>query len=217
MTSTSNNTTEAVAAMAAEFSLPPDALLAAAADQLVEQAKATGVSLTGEGGLLTGLVRQVLQVLQGALESEITDHLGYAAHAVEGRGPGNSRNRHYPKTVRTEIGDVAVKIPRDCNGSFEPVTVPVGQRRLSGLDQMEISLYAKGLTTGDIAAHLEDVYDQQVDRATIGRITDAIVGDMEAWQSRPLDSIYPVLFVDGIRIKDRPLPESVTSTCSSLI
>ena len=105
--------------------------------------------------------------------------------------------------MRTEIGDVEVKIPRDRNGSFEPVTVPVGQRRLSGLDQMVISLYAKGLTTGDIAAHLEDVYDQQVDRATISRITDAIVGDMEAWQSRPLDSIYPVLFVDGIRIKIR--------------
>jgi transposase-like protein len=180
--------------------LPPDALLAAAADQLVEQAKATGVALTGDGGLLTGLVRQVLQ---GALESEITDHLGYERHAVEGRGSGNSRNGHYPKTVRTEIGDVDVKIPRDRNGTFEPVTVPVGQRRLSGLDQMVISLYAKGLTTGDIAAHLEEVYDQQVDRATISRITDAIVADMEVWQSRPLDPIYPVLLVDGIRIKIR--------------
>lgn len=201
MTSTSNTTTEVEAVTPpGELVLPPDALLAAAADQLVEQAKATGVALTGEGGLLTGLVRQVLQ---GALESEITDHLGYEPHAVDGRGSGNSRNGHYPKTVRTEVGDVAVKIPRDRNGSFEPVTVPVGQRRLSGLDQMVISLYAKGLTTGDVAAHLEDVYDQQVDRATISRITDAIVGDMEAWQSRPLDSIYPVLFVDGIRIKIR--------------
>lgn len=183
-----------------ELVLPPDALVTAAAERLVEQAKATGVSLTGEGGLLTDLVRQVLQ---GALATEMTDHLGYAAHAVEGRGSGNSRNGAYPKTVRTEIGDVELRIPRDRNGTFEPVTVPVGQRRLSGLDQMVISLYAKGLTTGDIAAHLADVYGQQVDRSTISRVTDGIVADMEAWQSRPLDSIYPVLFVDGIRIKIR--------------
>ncbi|MGB6058935.1 MAG: IS256 family transposase [Microthrixaceae bacterium] len=183
-----------------ELLLPPDALVTAAAERLVEEAKASGVALTGDGGLLTGLVRQVLQ---GALEAEITDHLGYEPHSVEGRGSGNSRNGYYPKTVRTEIGDVELKVPRDRNGSFVPVAVPVGQRRLSGLDQMVISLYAKGLTTGDIAAYLEDVYDQSVDRSTISRITDAIVSDMEAWQSRPLDSIYPVLFVDGIRIKIR--------------
>lgn len=180
--------------------LPRDALVAAAADRLVEEAKVTGVALTGEGGLLTGLVRQVLQ---GALEVEMTDHLGYERHAVEGRRSGNSRNGHYPKTVRTEIGDVDVKVPRDRNGTFEPVTVPVGQRRLTGLDQMVVSLYAKGLTTGDIAAYLEEVYDQRVDRATVSRITDGIVAEMDAWQSRLLDAIYPVLFVDGIRIKIR--------------
>jgi transposase-like protein len=195
-----NTPTESDMGGRGELVLAPDALLGAAADRLVEQARADGVALTGEGGLLTGLVQRVLQ---GALEAEITDHLGYPPHAVEGRGSGNSRNGHYPKTVRTEVGDVAVKIPRDRNGSFEPATIPVGQRRLSGLDQMVISLYAKGLTTGDIAAHLHDVYDQDVHRATISRITDAIVADMEAWQSRPLDSIYPVLLVDGIRIKIR--------------
>ncbi len=182
------------------LALPPDAGLALVAERLVDQARADGVALTGEGGLLTGLVQQVLQ---GALEAELTDHLGYEPHAVEGRGSGNSRNGHYPKTVRTEIGDVAVKVPRDRNGDFDPVTVPVGSRRLTGLDQMVISLYAKGLTTGDIASHLFDVYDQSVDRSTISRITDAIVEDMELWQSRPLDSIYPVLLVDGIRIKIR--------------
>lgn len=180
--------------------LPADAGLAEIADRLVDQAKADGVALTGEGGLLTGLVQRVLQ---GALETEITDHLGYEAHDPVGRGSGNSRNGRYPKTVRTEIGDVRVEVPRDRNGTFEPITVPVGQRRLSGLDQAIISLYAKGLTTGDIAAHLEDVYDQQVDRATISRITDVIVDDMAAWQSRPLDTVYPVVLVDGIRIKIR--------------
>lgn len=123
--------------------------------------------------------------------------------AIEGRGSGNSRNGHYPKTVRIEVGDVRVEVPRDRNGDFDSVTVPVGQRRLSGLDQMVISLYAKGLTTGDIAGHLFDVYDQTVDRSTISRITDAIVEDMMLWQSRPLDSVYPVLLVDGIGIKIR--------------
>lgn len=183
-----------------ELRLPPDSVVTAAAERLVEQAKSTGVALTGEGGLLTDLVRQVLQ---GALGVEIADHLGYERHAVEGRGSGNSRNGYYPKTVRTEIGDVEVQVPRDRNGTFEPMIVPVGQRRLSGLDQMVISLYAKGLTTGDIASHLFDVYGQAVDRSTISRITDQIIEDSQTWQSRPLDAIYPVLFVDGIRIKIR--------------
>jgi len=184
----------------AELVLPADASLGLVADRLVDQARADGVALTGDGGLLTGLIQRVLQ---GALEAEITDHLGYEPHAVEGRGSGNSRNGFYPKTVRTEVGDVRVEVPRDRNGTFDPLTVPVGQRRLDGLDAAVISLYAKGLTTGDIAAHLFDVYDQSIDRSTISRITDAIVGDMEAWQSRPLDSVYPVVLVDGIRIKIR--------------
>ena len=115
--------------------------LAAVADRLVEQARADGVALTGDGGLLTGLVQQVLQT---ALETELTDHLGYEPHAMAGRGSGNSRNGYYPKTVRTEVGDVRLDVPRDRNGSFEPATVPVGQRRLAGLDQAIISLYAKG-------------------------------------------------------------------------
>ena len=149
---------------------------------------------------MTGLIQQVLQ---SSLDFEMTDHLGYEAHAVEGRGSGNSRNGYYPKTVRTEIGDVRVEVPRDRIGTFQPVTVPVGQRRLSGLDAQVISLYAKGLTTGDIASHLFDSFDQDIDRSTISRITDAIVDDMQAWQSRPLDVIYPVLLVDGIRIKIR--------------
>ncbi len=183
-----------------ELSLPIDALVASTAERLVDQAKAPGVALTGDGGLLPDLDRQVLP---GALDTELTAHLGYLPHAVEGRGSGNSRDGSYAKTVRTEIGDVDVRVPRDRNGTCEPVTVPVGQRRLSGLDQMVISLYAKGLTTGDIAAHLFDVYCQDVDRSTISRVTEGIVDDMEAWNSRPLDPSLPVLFVDGIRIKIR--------------
>jgi len=196
----SNAGTEQESAAPAELVLPPDASLALVADQLVAQARTDGVALTGEGGLLTGLIQRVLQ---GALEAEISEHLGYEPHAVDGRGSGNSRNGYYAKTVRTEIGDVRVNVPRDRNGDFEPVTVPIGQRRLSGLDAQVISLYAKGLTTGDIAAHLFDVYDQAVDRSTISRITGAIIDDMNSWQSRPLDSVYPVVLVDGIRIKIR--------------
>ena len=180
--------------------LPPDAVLADVATRLVDQARVDGISLTGDGGLLTGLIQQVLQA---SLRYEMSEHLGYEPHAVEGRGSGNSRNGFYPKTVRTEVGDVRVDVPRDRNGTFEPVTVPVGQRRLVGLEQQVISLYAKGLTTGDVAGYLFDVYDQSIDRSTVSRITDRIVGDMEAWQSRPLDSMYPVVLVDGIRIKIR--------------
>lgn len=195
-----NNDGNEIERVSTELVLPPDASLSLVAERLVDQARADGVSLTGEGGLLTGLVQQVLQ---SALETEMTDHLGYEQHSSSGWGSGNSRNCHYPKTVATEIGDVRVEVPRDRNGSFEPQTVPVGSRRLSGLDAQIISLYAKGLTTGDIAAHLFDVYDKNIDRSTISRVTDQIVDDMQSWQSRPLDTIYPVLLVDGIRIKIR--------------
>lgn len=174
--------------------------LAGVAEALVEAARADGVGLTGEGGLLTGLIRRVMQT---ALEVELTDHLGYEPHAVEGRGSGNSRNGHYPKTVRTEIGDVDVRVPRDRNGTFDPVTVPKGVRRLEGLDAMVISLYAKGMTTGDIQAHLGEIYGQGVSRDTISRITDAVVEDMQHWQQRPLDAIYPVILIDAIVVKIR--------------
>ena len=155
------------------------------ATELVERARLDGVELTGEKGLLTALVRQVLQT---GLEVEMTEHLGYEPHAVEGRGSGNSRNGSYPKTVTTEIGSVELAVPRDRNASFDPVTVRKGQRRLDGLTGNVISLYAKGMTTGDIQAHLLDIYDTEISRDTISRITDAVVEDMVAWQHRPLDA-----------------------------
>ncbi len=130
-----------------DAAVPQDAELAGLAEQLVDAARTDGVALTGPGGLLTGLVQRVLQA---SLETELSDHLGYERHAVEGRRSGNSRNGHFPKTVRTEIGDVVIKVPRDRNGTFEPVTVPKGVRRLEGLDAMVVSLYGKGMTTGDI-------------------------------------------------------------------
>jgi putative transposase len=170
------------------------------AELLVARAREDGVDLTGEGGLLTGLVRQVLQT---GLEVEMADHLGYERHDPAGRGSGNSRNGVYPKTVTTEIGDVELAMPRDRNASFEPVTVPKGARRLDGLSGNVISLYAKGLTTGDIQAHLLEIYGTEISRDTISRITDAVVEDMNGWQNRPLDRLYPVLLIDAIVIKVR--------------
>ena len=171
------------------------------AAELVERARSEGVELTGDDGLLTALVRQVLQK---GLEVEMTDHLGYQPHAVEGRGSGNSRNGSYPKMVTTDIGQVDLQVPRDRNASFDPVTVPKGQRRLDGLTGNIISLYAKGLTTGDIQAHLAEIYGTDVSRDTISRITDAVVEDMVAWQNRPLDAIYPVVLIDAIVRHEAP-------------
>jgi transposase-like protein len=170
------------------------------AAELVERARTDGVELTGENGLLTALVRQVLQT---GLEVELSDHLGYEPHAVEGRGSGNSRNGSYPKTVTTDIGPVGLRVPRDRNASFDPVTVPKGQRRLTGLSTNVISLYAKGMTTGDIQAHLLEIYGTEISRDTISRITDAVIEDLIAWQNRPLDRVYPVLLVDAIVVKIR--------------
>jgi putative transposase len=154
------------------------------AAELVERARSEGVELTGDNGLLTALVRQVLQT---GLEVEMTDHLGYEPHALEGRGSGNSRNGRYPKTVTTEVGKVELRVPRDRNSSFAPVTVRKGQRRLDGLTGNVISLYAKGMTTGDIQAHLVEIYGTEISRDTISRITDAVVEDLLSWQNRPLD------------------------------
>lgn len=179
----------------------PPSDLRAWAEELVARARDEGVELTGEDGMLTDLIRQVLQT---GLEVELADHLGYEPYDPAGRGSGNSRNGSYPKTVITEIGDVELQMPRDRNGTFEPVTVPKHQRRLDGLTGHVISLYAKGLTTGGIQSHLREIYGTEISRETISKITDTtVVEDMIAWQNRPLDRLYPVLLIDAIMIKVR--------------
>jgi putative transposase len=159
-----------------------------------------GVELVGPGGLLTGLTKTVLET---ALEAELEDHLGFPKHAVEGRDKGNSRNGSRSKTLLTEVGEVEIEVPRDRDGSFEPQIVKKRQRRLSGVDELVISLAAKGLTTGEIAAHFAEVYGAEVSRDTISRITDRVLEEMVAWQSRPLDELYPVIFIDAIQVKIR--------------
>ncbi|MEU2930583.1 IS256 family transposase [Streptomyces sp. NPDC007251] len=167
---------------------------------LVERARSEGLQLTGQGGLLQQLTKRVLE---SALEGEITDHLGYEKHDAAGRGSGNSRNGSRAKTVLTDVGPVEVKVPRDTSGTFEPQIVKKRQRRLTGVDEMVLSLSAKGLTHGEISAHLAEVYGAEVSKQTISTITDQVMDGMAAWQSRPLDRVYPVLFVDAINVKIR--------------
>jgi putative transposase len=167
---------------------------------LVERARSEGLQLTGQGGLLQQLTKRVLE---SALEGEITDHLGYEKHDAVGRGSGNSRNGGRAKTVLTDVGPVEVKVPRDTSGTFEPQIVKKRQRRLTGVDEMVLSLSAKGLTHGELAAHLAEVYGAEVSKQTISTITDTVMEGMAEWPNRPLDRVYPVLFVDAINVKIR--------------
>ena len=152
--------------------------------RLTGKAREGGLALTGEGGLLAQLTKRLVE---SALDGELTDHLGYDKHDVTGRDGGNSRNGHRAKTVLTEVGPVEIEVPRDRDGSFEPKIVAKRQRRLSGVDELVISLSAKGLTTGEVQAHLAEVYGAQVSRQTISTITDKVVEGMAEWQNRPLD------------------------------
>lgn len=170
------------------------------AQELVESARTDGVSLVGPGGLLTGLTKSVLET---ALEAEMAEHLGYDKHDPAGRDGGNSRNGSRTKTVLTEIGPVQVEVPRDRDSTFEPVIVKKRQRRLDGIDEIILSLTARGLTTGEIAAHFAEVYGAQVSKDTISKITDKVVAELLEWQNRPLDRVYPVLFIDAIVVKVR--------------
>jgi len=170
------------------------------AQQLVEAARAEGVELVGPGGLLTGLTKTVLET---ALEAEMSEHLGYDRHDPVGRDGGNSRNGTRTKTVLTEIGPVEIEVPRDRDASFDPVIVRKRQRRLDGIDEIVLSLTARGLTTGEVAAHFAEVYGAKVSKDTISRITDKVLEDMGEWQNRPLDAVYPVIFIDALYVKVR--------------
>jgi len=168
------------------------------AAQLLAQAKEQGVSLVGPGGLLGNLTKTVLET---ALEAEMTEHLGYEKHgASEG---DNARNGTRSKTVLTEVGAVQVDVPRDRDGSFQPKIVRKRQRRLDGIDEIVLSLTARGLTTGEVAAHFDDVYGASVSKDTISKITDKVIEEMTEWQNRPLDRVYPVVFIDAIVVKVR--------------
>ncbi|NIL77314.1 IS256 family transposase [Rhodococcus sp. B10] len=170
------------------------------AEQLLAQAKEQGVELMGPNGLLNQLTKNVLET---ALDAEMTEHLGYERHDAAGRGSGNSRNGTRSKTVLTEIGPVEIDVPRDIDSSFAPQIVKKRQRRLTGIDEIVLSLTAKGLTTGEVSAHFQDIYGATVSKDTISRITDKVVGEMTEWQNRPLERVYPVMFIDAVHVKVR--------------
>ncbi|MFD5518726.1 IS256 family transposase [Streptomyces sp. NPDC127066] len=178
--------------------LAPDVLDDQLISQLVDRVKADGIKLTGQGGLLQQLTKRILE---SALEGEITDHLRHEKH--EKAGSGNTRNGTRSKTVVTEVGPVVLEAPRDREGSFEPQIVKKRQRRLTGVDEMVLSLSARGLTHGEISAHLAEVYGAEVSKQTISTITDKVIEGMNEWQNRPLDSVYPVLFIDCVHLKLR--------------
>jgi putative transposase len=172
-----------------------------AATELVRLAREQGLSLTGPDGLLKQLTKSVIET---ALDEEMIEHLGYEKHDPAGIGSDNIRNGTRSKTVLTEnTGPVEIDVPRDRAGTFEPQIVKKRQRRLGGVDEIVLSLYAKGLTTGEISAHFAEIYGASVSKETISRITDRVVEEMQSWQSRPLDEIYAAVFIDAIVVKIR--------------
>ncbi len=151
-----------------------------------------------------GLVKELTaRLVERALEAEMSAHLGYEKHAPEGRGSGNSRNGHTAKRLTSDSGPLDLRVPRDRDGSFKPQIVPKRQRRLPGFDEQVIALYAGGMTTRQIQAHLEGVYGTDVSTALVSRVTDAVLDDARAWQARPLDAVYPIVFLDGLVVKVR--------------
>ena len=156
--------------------------------------------ITGPGGLLTQLAGRVIETALGA---ELSGHLGYPPGQAPPGGAGNHRNGHTAKTVQTELGPVEVRTPRDRQGSFEPKLVGKRQTRLAGLDEKILGLYAGGMTVRDIEAHLRDLYGVQVGRDTISTVTDAVLEDVQAWRSRPLDAVYPIVYFDCLMVKVR--------------
>lgn len=171
-----------------------------ALDRLMAATDERGVSLTGEGGFLPEMIKAVLE---RGMSVELSDHLGYEKGDRAGHGSGNSRNGTTPKTVATEVGDVALDQPRDRNSTFASALVPKGARRLGGLEDMIISLYAGGMTIRDIQHHLAATLGTELSHETISKVTEAVADEVLAWQHRPLEAFYPVLYMDALVVKVR--------------
>ena len=172
----------------------------AALDELMAKVEANGLELLGPDGVLADLTKRIIE---RALEDERTDHLGYERGDPAGRGSGNSRNGSYPKTVLTDVGAIDIEVPRDRNGTFEPKLVPTGSSRLAGFNERIIALYAGGMTVRDIRRHLKSIYGIEVSPDLISTVTDGIVEELNEWQNRPLDSVYPILYIDALVVKVR--------------
>jgi putative transposase len=175
-----------------------DAMSPSTIDSLIKDAKASGTPLDGVDGLLNQITKAVLE---RALEAEMSEHLGYEPGDPAGRGTGNSRNGKTSKTVATTNGPLDMRVPRDRNSTFEPRIVPKHARRVGNIEDMILSLYSRGMTTRDIEAHLLEIYGINASRELISNVTEVVVDEIKAWQSRPLDEVYPIVYVDGIRIR----------------
>jgi putative transposase len=174
--------------------------VAALAEQLLDRADADQAALLGPDGLLTQLTQRVLN---RALDTELAEHLGYEKGDPAGRGSGNNRNGGTDKTVLTDIGAVDVRVPRDRNGSFDPKIVPKHARRLAGFNEQILSLYARGMSVRDIRAHLAQLYGIEVSGDLISKVTDAVTEEITTWQNRPLDPVWPILYIDALWVKIR--------------
>jgi putative transposase len=197
-------------------------------DELIDQLLAgarTEEEIVGPGGVLAQLTRRLVE---RAMEAELSEHLGYERGQAPPGGAGNARNGTTPKTLQTDQGPVRIETPRDRRGSFEPQIVPKRKTRFAGFDEKSIALYARGMSVRDIQAHLGELYGVEVGRDLISRLTDAVVEEVRAWQQRPLEDVYPVLFLDCLVIKVREggtvqrrpatwrwaSPSTATGTCS---
>ncbi len=156
--------------------------------------------LIGENGLLKQLTKALVE---RAMKAEMTDHLGYEKHDPAGKKTGNSRNGSSKKTIKGEFGNIEIAVPRDRNSTFEPVIVPKGETRFTGFDDKIISMYARGMTTRDIQGHLKDMYGVEVSPTLISQVTDAITEEITLWQNRPLEEVYPIMYLDAVRVKVR--------------
>ena len=166
-------------------------------DQLIADYKKPE-DLIGENGILKQLTKALLE---RAMQVEITDHLGYPRNAPEGKNSGNSRNGSYKKKLKGDFGEIDVAVPRDRNGSFEPIIVPKGETRFKGFDDKIISMYARGMTTRDIQSHLEEIYGVEISPTLISQVTDAVTEEVRLCQNRPLEDVYPIVYLDAVRIK----------------
>ncbi len=181
----------------------PDEVRDRLADEVIDELLAgarTEEEIVGPGGVLAQLTKRLVE---RAMSAELTEHLGYEPHQEPPGGAGNTRNGSTPKTLATEHGPVRIETPRDRKGSFEPQIIKKGQRRFEGFDDKILALYSRGLSTRDIEAHLAEIYGVKVGRDLISRVTDAVMDDVREWQQRPLDDVYPVVFLDALVLKIR--------------
>jgi putative transposase len=168
-------------------------------DNLLKDYK-TPEEILGDNGLLKQLTKAVLE---RAMQAELTEHLGYEKHDASGDNSGNSRNGKSRKTLKGEFGNLPIEVPRDRDASFDPKIVPKGQTRFDGFDDKILSLYARGMTTREIQSHLEEIYQVEVSPALISSVTEAVIEEVKVWQNRPLDALYPILYLDALQVKVR--------------